>query len=95
MPTECILAFYFCIYGFIRIIFIIFVLENVTGIWKIEVNNTICKANFFFQYFKENSLTAQLNSTKPELRFCAGSNPACGLSEIQMVKISDNGPGWK
>ena len=27
--------------------------------------------------------TAQLYSTKPELRFCAGSNPACGVSEIQ------------
>ena len=26
--------------------------------------------------------TAQLNSTKPELRFCAGSNPARGVSEI-------------
>ena len=26
---------------------------------------------------------AQLHSTKPELRFCAGSNPARGLSEIR------------
>ena len=26
--------------------------------------------------------TAQLHSTKPELRFYAGSNPACGVSEI-------------
>ena len=26
--------------------------------------------------------TAQLHSTKPELRFCVGSNPACGVSEI-------------
>ena len=26
--------------------------------------------------------TAQLHSTKPELRFYAGSNPACGMSEI-------------
>ena len=25
---------------------------------------------------------AQLHSTKPELRFCAGSNPTCGVSEI-------------
>ena len=25
--------------------------------------------------------TAQLRSTKPELRFWAGSNPACGVSE--------------
>ena len=27
--------------------------------------------------------TAQLHSTKPAFRFCAGSNPACGMSEIQ------------
>ena len=26
--------------------------------------------------------TAQLHSTKPELRFCAGSNPVRGVSEI-------------
>ena len=27
--------------------------------------------------------TAQLHSTKPELKFCAGSNPARGASEIR------------
>ena len=27
--------------------------------------------------------TAQLHSTKPELRFCAGSNPAGDVSEIR------------
>ena len=27
--------------------------------------------------------TAQLHSSKPELRFCAGSNPARGVSEIR------------
>ena len=27
--------------------------------------------------------TAQLHSTKPELRLCAGSNPARGVSEIR------------
>ena len=27
--------------------------------------------------------SAQLHSTKSELRFCAGSNPACGVSEIR------------
>ena len=26
--------------------------------------------------------TAQLHSTKPELRFCACSNPACGMLEV-------------
>ena len=27
--------------------------------------------------------TAQFHSTKPEFRFCAGSNPARGVSEIR------------
>ena len=27
--------------------------------------------------------TAQLHPTQPELRFCAGSNPVCGMSEIR------------
>ena len=27
--------------------------------------------------------TAQFHSTEPKLRFCAGSNPACGVSEIR------------
>ena len=27
--------------------------------------------------------TAQLHSTKPELRLCAGSNPTYGVSEIR------------
>ena len=27
--------------------------------------------------------TAQLHSTKPELKFCAGSNPACEVWEIR------------
>ena len=34
--------------------------------------------------------TAQLHSTKPELRFCAGSNPACG-----MLKILDGEDLWQ
>ena len=38
---------------------------------------------------------AKLRSTKPELSFCTGSNPARAVSEICMVRISDNGPGWK
>ena len=28
-------------------------------------------------------ITAELHSTKPELRFFVGSNPACGVSEIR------------
>ena len=34
--------------------------------------------------------TAQLHSTKSELRFCAGSNPARGVSEIR-----DGGDLWQ
>ena len=37
--------------------------------------------------------TVQLHSSKPELRFCACSNPARGVSE--MVRISGDGPSWK
>ena len=39
--------------------------------------------------------TPQLHSTKPELRFCVVQTllPACRRSA--MVRISDNGPGWK
>ena len=40
--------------------------------------------------------SAQLHSTKPELRFCGGSNPAPSVSEIRGGEgLSDNGPGWK
>ena len=39
--------------------------------------------------------TAQLHSTKPELRFCAGSNPACGVWEICDGEDSSNGSEWK
>ena len=39
--------------------------------------------------------TAQLHSTKPELRFCAGSNLLAACRRFEMVRISDNGPGWK
>ena len=31
---------------------------------------------------KTNITTTQLHSTKSELRFCASSNPACGMLEI-------------
>ena len=42
--------------------------------------------------------TAELNSTQPELRFCAGSNPAPSVSgswQARTMATSDNGPGWK
>ena len=40
--------------------------------------------------------TAQLHSTKPELRFCAGSNSAYSASEIRVGEDGENrGTGWK
>ena len=36
--------------------------------------------------------TPKRQSVKPQLRLCAQSNPARGVSEIAMVKISYNGP---
>ena len=38
---------------------------------------------------------APIPLTKPELRFCAGSNPAYDVSEVCDNAISDSGPGWK
>ena len=39
--------------------------------------------------------TAQVHSSKFELTFCPGLNPARCLWEIATVRISDTGPGWK
>ena len=39
--------------------------------------------------------TVQIYSTKPELRFCADSDPAGGMSDFPTMRISGNGPGWK
>ena len=38
--------------------------------------------------------TAQLHSTKPELRLCAETLLAA-CRRFAMVRISDYGPGWK
>ena len=38
--------------------------------------------------------TVQIYSTKPELRFCADSDPAGGMSDFPTMRISGNGPGW-
>ena len=38
--------------------------------------------------------TSQFHSTKPEIWFCTGSNPTCGIPEI--CNDEDlNGTGWK
>ena len=42
-----------------------------------------CKYLLFDIYGVVVITIAQLYSTKPELRFCAGSNPAHGVSEIR------------
>ena len=51
---------------------------------------------FFSTFFTVVAITtAQLHSTKPELKFCVGSNPARGVSEIRDGEDLYNGPGWK
>ena len=59
----------------------------------IEKPDAICLLTFVSGLFLHPSVfwrcgvvvitTAQLYSTKPELRFCAGSNPARGVLEIR------------
>ena len=63
-----------------------------------QINPVTCSINFVLNFLGnlfENkykaawrrgivvTTTAQVHSTKSELRFCAGSNPACGMSEIR------------
>ena len=57
-----------------------------------ETNDAVCNIGIYADDTTLNSkwnrgvmvvTTAQLHSTKPELKFCAGSNPARGVSEIR------------
>ena len=63
---------------------VIFVFDHIILKWTILDEKTITID--VFQGLKHHGvvviITAQLHSTKPELRFCAGSNPAFGMSEI-------------
>ena len=66
---------------------------RVKKVWDITRNGYV---NSLTEFLKALVITtAQRPSTKPELRFCAGSNSARGVSEICGGEISDNGPGWK
>ena len=47
------------------------------------ISATLLKRNSMWRRGEVVITTAQLHSTKPELRFCAGSNPARGVSEIR------------
>ena len=38
---------------------------------------------------------AQIHSTKPEFRFCTGLSPVHNWQGFTVVRISDNGFGWK
>ena len=49
-----------------------------TKVKKIEKQITDHSHNKYITTPEHNKLT-----TKPELRFCAGSNPACGMLEIR------------
>ena len=41
------------------------------------------------------AITTTLHSTNPELRFCDGSNLYATCRRFAMMRISENGPGWK
>ena len=49
-----------------------------TKVKEIEKQITDHSHNKYITTLEHNKLT-----TKPELRFCAGSNPACGMLEIR------------
>ena len=66
---------------------------RVKKVWDITRNGYV---NSLIEFLKTLVITtAELHSTKPELRFCAGSNSARSVSEICGDEISHNGPGWK
>ena len=52
--------------------------------WKLSfrIKYFICGKRVILRCVVVVITTAQLHSTKPELRFYAGSNPACGMSEM-------------
>ena len=58
-------------------------LMEVISLWKTLLAEWIPQGNPLKQSRPVAITTAQLNSTKPELRFCISSNPACGVSEIR------------
>ena len=54
----------------------IFIMESIRFIQIVQgASQKLCRVVSIF--------TAQLHSRKPECRFCAGSNPACGVLEIR------------
>ena len=48
--------------------------------WNMSITLTIWRCGVVV------TTAVQLHSKKPKLRFCAGSNPACGVSEIRNGK---------
>ena len=58
---------------------------SLTGLLFYLLPEKLCTTPAQLHNFIQLSLhtTPQLHSTKPELRFCAGSNTACGVSEIR------------
>ena len=58
-----------------------------------QFQKTINKYNYDVQSWHRGLVVitaAQLHLTKPELRFCAGSNPAPGVSEICLSSVNYN-----
>ena len=59
---------------------------NILYVWDFHRSNKLVHTNWFIQTIGSwcsGNHTAQLDSTKSELRFCAGSNPAHAVSEIR------------
>ena len=85
-PICCFIAIFYVLRESHFLSGILLILE-VQIVWKISafqsLNGSIemLKSNFEFPNISIIT-TAQIHSTKSELRFCAGSNPARGVSEI-------------
>ena len=65
------------------------------GFFKVESFLSVFAVQCFLERGVVVITNAQLHPARLEIKFCAGSNPAHGVSGTTMVRISDNGPDWK
>ena len=65
--------------------------SNFCLIWNLKIYSDITCAGIIAPWHCSVVVitTAQLHSTKPGLKFCSGSNPARGVPEFSMVRISN------
>ena len=54
-----------------------------------------CGATVMWRLVVVVTATTQLHSSKPELGFCAGSNSACGRSEIRDDEVPVGGKAFR